>query len=165
MVDARPPPIRIDCDGRRLAAVQDNRIPANFQIHYANRELHADLSDCFDPEKVRTAKEALARGSMDPADYPTPGLAVELDILPSQVDRPSIDAALNVSEYWRIKRDRKVVIEHLPPDGSSALFEARRFLGMSADETNGWLTADDVSQEEVWYCRPNEWAMGLGRRA
>ena len=73
----------------------------------AKRGLQADLSYCFDPEKVRTAREAVARGSTDPADYPRPDLAVEIDISPSQVDRPSIYAALKVSEVWRIKRDRK----------------------------------------------------------
>jgi len=37
-----------------------------------------------------------------------------------------------------------------------------RFLRISADEINGWMTADAVGQEEVCYCRLNEWAMGLG---
>jgi hypothetical protein len=131
----------------------------------ARRGLQADLSYCFEPEKVRIARVALARRSMDPADYPKPDMAVEIDISPSQVDRPSIYAALDVSEVWRIKRDRKVVIEHLQPDGSYAPAEVSRFLGISADEIRGWLSAEDVGQEELWYCRLNQWAMGLGRRA
>ena len=131
----------------------------------ASRGLEADLSYCFDPEKVRIAREALARKSMDPADYPKPDLAVEIDISPSQVDRPGIYAALNVAEIWRIQRDGRVVIEHLQPDGSYAPVEASRFLVISAGEIHGWLTAEDVGQEEVWYCRLNQWAMGLRRMA
>ena len=129
----------------------------------AKRGLQADLSDCFELEKVRMVREAVARGSMDPADYPKPDLAVEIDISPSQIDRPGIYAALNVAEIWRIKRDRKVVIEHLQPDGSYAPAEVSRFLGIGADQIHGWLTAEDVGQEEVWYCRLNQWAMGLDR--
>ena len=131
----------------------------------ARRGLQADLSYCFEPEKVRMAREALARGSMEPADYRKPDLAVEIDISPSQIDRPGIYAALNVAEVWRIKRDRKVVIEHLQPDGSYAPVEASRFLGITADEVHGWLTAEDVGQQDVWYCRLQRWAMRLGRRA
>jgi Uma2 family endonuclease len=131
----------------------------------ARRGLQADLSYGFDPEKIRTAREALARGSMDLADYPWPDLAVEIDISPSQVDRPSIDAALRVAEVWRVGRGRSVVIEHLQPDGSYAPAGASRFLGITAEEVRAWLTAEDVGQQEVWYCRLQQWAMGLGRRA
>ena len=131
----------------------------------AQRGLQADLSYCFDPEKVRAAREALARESMDPADYPKPDLAVEIDISPSRIDRPSIYAALRVAEVWRVLRGRKVVIEHLQPDGSYAPAEASRFLPIRADEIAAWLTAEDVGVEEVWNRRLNEWAMGLGRRA
>jgi Uma2 family endonuclease len=131
----------------------------------AKRGLQADLSYRFDPENVRAAREALARNSMDPADYPKPDLAIEIDISPSQVDRPSIYAALAVAEVWRTMRDRKVVIEHLQPDGSYAPVEASRFLHNSADEIHSWLTAEDVGQEDAWYRRLNQWAMGLGRPA
>ena len=131
----------------------------------AERGLQADLSYYFEPGKVYAAREALSRESRDPADYPSPDLAIEIDISRPQVDRPSIYAALNVAEVWRILRGRKVVIEHLQPDGSYATAEASRFLPIRADEVFAWLTADDVGQEEDWYCRLNEWAMGLGRQA
>lgn len=128
----------------------------------AKRGLQADLSYCFDPEKVRVAGEALARGSMDPADYPRPDLAVEIDVSPSLVDRPSIYSALKVAEVWRIRRDRKVSIEHLQPDGSYAPAAASRFLGIGAEDIEGWLTAEDVAREDAWYRRLNQWAMALG---
>ena len=98
----------------------------------AKRGLQADQSYCFEPEKVRMAREALARGSMDPDDYPKPDLAVEIDISPSQVDRPGIYAALRVSEIWRIRRGGTVVIELLQPDGTYAQAEASRFLPVRA---------------------------------
>jgi Uma2 family endonuclease len=129
------------------------------------RGLEADLSYYFDPEKVRIAREALARDSMERTDYPEPDLAVEIDISRSKVDRPSIYAAFKVSEIWRVARGRKPVIEHLQPDGSYAPVEASRFLPISIEEIHGWLTADDVTQEDVWYRRLNQWAMELGRRA
>ena len=131
----------------------------------AQRGLQADLSYCFDPEKVRAAREALACESMDPADYPKPDLAVEIDISPSRIDRPTIYSALRIAEVWHVLRGRKVVIEHLQPDGSYAPAEASRFLPIRADEIAVWLTAEDVGLEEVWNRRLNEWAMGLGRRA
>ena len=114
----------------------------------AKRGLQADHSYCFDPEKVRAAREALARGSMDPADYPWPDLAIEIDISPSQVDRPSIYAALRVAEVWRVGRDRKPIIEHLQPDGSYAPADASRFMPVSADEIHAWLTAEDAGDEK-----------------
>jgi Uma2 family endonuclease len=131
----------------------------------ARRGLQADLAYCFDPDKVRRAREALARGSLDPADYPAPDLAVEIDVSPSDIDRPAIYAALRVAEVWRIQRDRKVIIEHLRPDGSYAPAEASRFLGITAAEIQGWLTAEDVGREAAWFRRLNQWAMGLGRMA
>jgi Uma2 family endonuclease len=130
----------------------------------AKRGLQADLSYCFDPEKIRAAREALARGSMDPADYPWPDLAVEIDISPSQVDRPAIYAALRVDEVWRVARDRKPIIEHLQPDGSYAPADASRFMPVTVDEIHAWLTAEDAGEEDAWYRRLNQWAMGLGPR-
>ena len=38
----------------------------------------------------------MARGSNDVADYPNPDLAIEVDISPSQLDRPEIYAKLQV---------------------------------------------------------------------
>jgi Uma2 family endonuclease len=129
------------------------------------RGLEADLSYYFDPEKIRTARAAMERGSMDPADYHKPDLAVEIDISAPQVDRPSIYAALKVEEVWRIFRGGRVVIEQLQPDGSYAPAESSRFLRIRADEVAAWLTAEDASREAAWNRRLNQWAMELGRGA
>ncbi len=131
----------------------------------ARRGLQADLSYCFEPDKVRMTREALARGSMDLADYPKPDLAVEIDISPSQIDRPSIYAALEVAEVWRITRDRTVIIEPLQPDGSYSPAGVSQFLGITVEEIRGWLTAEDLGQQEAWYRRLQQWAMGLGQPA
>ena len=60
---------------------------------------------------------AWARKSNDINDYPNPDLAVEIDISPSQIDRPAIFAALQVGEIWRFD-GAALVIEQLRPDGS-----------------------------------------------
>jgi Uma2 family endonuclease len=131
----------------------------------AERGLQADLSYYFDPEKVRVARAALARDARDPADYPKPDLAAEIDLSRPQVDRPGIYAALRVAEVWRVGPGRTVTMEHLQPDGSYAPALASRFLPVTASEIQAWLTAEDVGQEEVWYCRLNEWAMARFRQA
>jgi Uma2 family endonuclease len=129
---------------------------ATWKSANAERGLQADLSYCFDPEKIRVAKEALSRRSTDRADYPKPDLAVEIDISPSQVDRPLIYAVLNVAEVWRFN-GRTLIIDHLQPDGSYVQVKASRFLGISADDIERWLTADDVSDEDAWLRRLQEW--------
>jgi Uma2 family endonuclease len=129
------------------------------------RGLQADLSYYFDPEKIRVARAALARESTNPADYPRPDLAIEIDISNPQIDRPSIYADLRVAEVWRFVRGKTLVIEQLQADGSYAPVETSRFLRIRAEEILGWLTAEDSSQEPAWNRRLNQWAMGLGRQA
>jgi Uma2 family endonuclease len=127
------------------------------------RGLQADLSYHFDPEKIRVAREALARGSMKPYDYPNPDLAIEIDMSGPQVDRPAIYADLRVAEVWRLGR-KALVIEQLQADGSYAKVEESRFLGIRADVILEWLSAEDRFDEAAWDLRLNEWAMGLGQR-
>jgi len=105
------------------------------------RGLQADLSHYFDPEKVRVAKEALARQSMVPADYPRPDLAIEIDKSSPQVDRPTIYADLGVVEVWRHVRGKTLVIEQLQADGSYAPAEVSRFLRVRAEDVLRWLVA------------------------
>ena len=126
------------------------------------RGIEADLSYYFDPEKIRTAREALARNSKDPADYPKPDLAIEIDVSGPQIDRPAIYADLRVAEVWRLG-GRSLVIEHLQPDGTYAPVDTSRFLGISAEVILGWLTADDRYDEQSWNRRLTQWAMGLGQ--
>jgi Uma2 family endonuclease len=129
------------------------------------RGLQADLSYYFDPEKIRASREALARESMDPADYPRPDLAIEIDLSSPQIDRRSIYADLGVIEIWWFVRSQKLIIEHLQADGMYAPVEASRFLRIRAEEILSWLTAEDSSNEPAWNRRLNHWAMGLAQQA
>jgi hypothetical protein len=129
------------------------------------RGLQADLSYYFDPAKIQAARDALARESMNPADYPRPDLAIEIDTSGPQIDRPSIYADLGVVEVWRYVKGPKLIIEHLQADGSYAPVEASRFLRIRAVDILGWLTAEDSSRESSWNRRLNQWAMGLSRQA
>ena len=128
------------------------------------RGLQADLSYYFDPGKIQVARDALARKSIDPADYPRPDLAIEIDISDPQIDRPSIYADLGVVEVWRYVNGQKLVIEHLQADGSYAPVESSRFLQIRAVDIFGWLTAEDATRESAWNRRLNQWAIGLGRQ-
>ena len=83
---------------------------------------------------------------MEPADYPKPDLAVEIDMSGPKVDRPAIYADLRVAEVWRLDR-KGFVIEHLQADGSYAAADASRFLGIRAEDILGWLSADDRFDE------------------
>ena len=129
------------------------------------RGLEADLSYYFDPEKIRVAKEALRRKSMDPADYPRPDMAIEIDLSPSQVDRPAIYRDLRVVEVWRLTRGGEtLIIEQLQPDGSYAAVEESRFLRIRPDDVLRWLKEAETEDESVWHRRLTQWAMRLGRR-
>jgi Uma2 family endonuclease len=129
------------------------------------RGLEADLSYYFDPEKVRVAKEALARGSTDPADYPRPDLAIEIDMSSPQVDRPAIYADLGVAEVWRLVRGQELIMVQLQADGSYASVEESRFLHIRAEDVLRWLNEAATASEAAWNRRLNQWAMGLGHQA
>ncbi len=103
------------------------------------RGLEADLSYYFDAEKIRKAMEAWARKSMDSDDYPRPDMAIEIDLSPSQVDRPAIYRDLRVAEVWRFVRGETLVIEQLQPDGSYAAVEESRFLRIRPEDVLRWV--------------------------
>lgn len=128
------------------------------------RGLEADLSYYFDVEKVRTATEAWARNSLDPADYPRPDMAIEIDLSPSQVDRPAIYREIGVSEVWRFAGGKELIIEQLQPDGSYAAVTESRFLRVRPDEVLRWVNQAATERQSDWNRRLNQWAMELGRR-
>jgi len=129
------------------------------------RGLEADLSYYFEPEKIRVAKEALARRSMDPADYPRPDLAIEIDMSPPQVDRPAIYTDLGVAEVWRLVRGQELIIEQLQADGAYASVEVSRFLHIRAEDIVRWLNEAVTERAAAWNRRLIQWAMGLGPQA
>jgi Uma2 family endonuclease len=125
------------------------------------RGLEADLSYYFDAEKIRVAREALARMSMDASDYPLPDLAVEIDMSPSQIDRAAIYRDLGVAEVWRLVRGNELFIEQLQADGSYAQVEQSRFLHIRAEDVLRWLSEAPSERQSPWNRRLNQWAMGL----
>ena len=66
-----------------------------------DRGIEADLCYCFDSRRWRSAGRRTLSGSNDPADFPIPDLAVEIDISPSKIDRPGIYSNLRAPEVWR----------------------------------------------------------------
>ena len=55
------------------------------------RGLEADQCYFFSArKKIRAVSEALGQRSNDVADYPNPDLAIEVDLSPSQIDRPDL---------------------------------------------------------------------------
>jgi hypothetical protein len=125
------------------------------------RGIEADLSYYFDREKIRVAREALARGSLNPADYSRPDMAIEIDVYYPQVDRPTIYKDLGVFEVWRLVRGQSLVIEQLQADGSYAPVQESRFLPIKPDDVLRWLHEADTETEPAWNRRLTLWAMGL----
>jgi Uma2 family endonuclease len=129
-----------------------------------DRGLQADLSYYFIAEKLRIAREAFDRKSKDPADYPSPDLAVEIDVSQPEIDRQSIYAALHVVELWRFD-GTAFVIEHLQPDGTYTRSESSRFLPIRAADVRRWLVDEDSTRRLAWERRLIDWARGLAPRA
>ena len=102
------------------------------------RGLQADLSYLFDPDKRAVEKAALARRSNEIADYPSPDLAIEIDLSGPSVDRPGIYAKLKVAEVWRFD-GVSLTIEQLQEDGTYAPVESSRFLPLRAEDVCRWL--------------------------
>ena len=120
------------------------------------RGLEGDLCYYFTARKLAAAARAWARKSDKIADYPNPDLAIEIDISPSEVDRPAIYAALKVPEVWRFDVE-SLVIEQLQKDGAYAPVESSRFLPVRAEEVYRWLEVEDTSDELAWEERLREW--------
>jgi Uma2 family endonuclease len=132
----------------------------------AERGLESDLSYYFDAEKIRVVREALRRRARNPADYPSPDMSVEIDMSPSQVDRPAVYRDLRVIEVWRFVRGEQLIIEQLQPDGSYAPVQESQFLGISADQIISWMKqAEEEPDESAWLFRLTQWALTLGPKA
>ncbi|MFI5458929.1 MAG: Uma2 family endonuclease [Isosphaerales bacterium] len=121
------------------------------------RGLEADLCYYFDPDKRAADAQSRARKAKSIADYPNPDLAIEIDISPSQIDRPGIYAALRVAELWRFDGE-SLAIEQLGPDGKYVPAESSRFLPVRADEVFRWVAEEDSNDEVAWELRLREWA-------
>jgi Uma2 family endonuclease len=129
------------------------------------RGLEADQCYYFDQKKIATVERAWVRKSSDISDYPNPDLAVEIDMSRSEIDRPSIYAALRVAEIWRFD-GKSLVIEQLGADGRYTASKSSRFVPILPDEIVSWVNADDVIQRTSWARRLRAWIRAelVGRR-
>ena len=127
------------------------------------RGLQADECYYFDAAKFAAVEAAFERKSMDPADYPNPDLAIEIDLSGPKVDRPGIYAKLRVAEVWRFDGE-SVVIEQLQEDGSYAPAETSRFLPVRASDILRWLIDENSADEIDWERRLGAWAKRLRRK-
>ena len=75
-------------------------------------------------ERTRQGEAGFATTQLE--GFPSPDLAIEIDISPPKVDRPGIYAALGVAEVWRFDGD-VAVIERLTPE--AAMSPSRRVAG------------------------------------
>jgi Uma2 family endonuclease len=122
------------------------------------RGLEADDCYYFAPEKLAVADRAIERWSKDVSEYPNPNLAIEVDVSPSEIDRPAIYAALRVAEVWRFDGERKrIVIERLREDGTYQTVDLSEFLPVRADEVGRWVLEEDRRAGSAWARRLRAW--------
>ena len=122
------------------------------------RGLESDECYYFKPEKLAAADAAKARRSKDVADYPNPDLSIEVDISPSRIDRPGINAALVVAEVWRFDGERKwTVIERVSEDGTYQTVDMSEFLPVRSEEVARWVLEEDRRAGSAWGRRLRAW--------
>ena len=119
----------------------------------AQRGLEADHWYFFDPRK----SEQVARASRRSKILPSPDLAIEIDISPSEVDRPGIYAALGVIEVWRFDGN-EAVIERLGAGGRYEAQTTSGWLGVTSAEIVRWIAEEDTTEFIPWLNRVTRWA-------
>lgn len=119
----------------------------------ARRGIEAD--ECY--YLTRAKLEATRHRPKDAADYPAPDLAIEVDISPSKVDRPSIYAALGVPEVWRFDGEA-LRIDRLGDDGTYAAAPESRLVPVLPSEVVYWLLEADPTDESIWGRQVQAWA-------
>lgn len=127
-----------------------------------SRGLEADHCYYFTAQKLDADARAQAGRSKDPADYPNPDLAIEIDISPPEVDRKSIYRALKVGEIWYFDGE-DVTIEQLGDDGQYVDAAMSRFLPVKAVEIRRWLVEEDCTDQLAWSLRLRAWVNRIAR--
>jgi Uma2 family endonuclease len=121
------------------------------------RGVEADLCYYFNPDKLAADAKSRARKAKSIAEYPNPDLAIEIDISPPQIDRPSIYAALRVTELWRFDGET-LAIEQLGADGKYIPAASSQFLPLRAEELCRWIVKEDSNDDVEWELRLRAWA-------
>jgi Uma2 family endonuclease len=122
------------------------------------RGLEADLCYYFRADKLEQDRDARKRRARGIANYPNPDLAIEIDISPSQIDRPGIYQALKVAEIWRFD-GHSLVIEQLGPDGAYVPVGSSQFLPIRAEEVVRWVVEEDTDDLPAWRERLRTWVL------
>lgn len=190
MVDALPEstPVRLAYDGRDLEIMTKGHRHEDFRLLLGHivveaarvlrlpckglgettwkrpeihRGIEADQCYYFGTEKL--AALARNRESNDVASLPNPDLGVEVELSPSQVDRPGIYAAMGVPEVWRFD-GRSVTIERLRIDGRYAKVRKSVFLSLRSRDVTRWLLDEDSSDEIAWLERLSTWLRSVWKR-
>ena len=121
-----------------------------------NRGIEADQCFYFRPDKLTAAAKAKARKTNDVTDYPDPDLAIEVDLSPSELDRPGIYAALKVAEVWRFD-GQTLWIDRLSSRGRYTRATASRLLPVRAEDVRRWILEHDTSDLTSWSRRVRQW--------
>ena len=154
-----------DLLGRLVNAITDDlHIPCRgagettWKRRRVKRGLEADLSYYFRAQdvEVRTSAGPQSQVEKDIAAYPNPDLAIEVDISPPEVDRPSIYAALKVAEVWRFDGE-SLTIEQLGPDGKYVPADSIRFLPIRPAEVVHWVVEENTDDLADWRARLRVW--------
>ncbi|MBX6315964.1 MAG: Uma2 family endonuclease [Isosphaeraceae bacterium] len=160
-----PGPLHEDYKGqlRRLIEVvtEERGIPCKnlgstrWEQPAALRGWEADEYFYLTAEKIRAARSR----TNDAADYPVPELASEIDLRPSQLDRPGIYAALGVPEVWRFDGEA-LWIDQLGADGTYRAATESQLLPISPAEVARWLRLEESDDDHEWARRFRAWFRG-----
>ena len=109
------------------------------------------ISKILRDEKARGVRTNSLEG------FPSPDLAVEIDISPPEVDRPGIYAALGVAELWRFDGEA-AVIEGLSSEGRYEPLKKSQWLEITPADVVRWLVREDATEFIPWLDRVTKWA-------
>lgn len=129
---------------------------ATWQKPEAQRGIEADECYLLEPGKIAVVQKLRAAKSKDESGYPTPDLAIEVDISRPKIDRPGIYASLGVTELWRFDQDEPV-IERLGSDGKYASVEASLWLPVRVEHLRQWVVDENSSNFASWSRRMRAW--------
>jgi Uma2 family endonuclease len=118
----------------------------------AKRAIEADECYMLTAAKVAASEHDSPRA----VDYPSPDLAVEIDISPSEVHRAEIYATLRIPEVWRFDGET-LLIDRLRDDGTYVSVAESLFLPITPAEVVHWVFHPDSRNESVWSRRFRAW--------
>lgn len=120
------------------------------------RGLEAGQCYFFSVEKLDAVTRALDCAINVVAAYPNPDLAIDVDISPSEIDRPGIYAALRIAEVWSFDGE-VVTISRLGAESRHDDVAESGWLPVHRDEVTRWVALEDTRDRAAWARRSREW--------